>query len=77
MDRTTLFYRIKQGLRSRNFFFRFGSRSVFDFQKVSAPAPALAPEPAPAPATALELPVFTDFYVKKDIFHVFNERKST
>jgi hypothetical protein len=47
-------------------FFRSGS----DFQKVSAPAPALAP------ATALELPVITD-YVKKDIFHVFNERKST
>jgi hypothetical protein len=47
-------------------FFRSGS----DFQKVSAPAPAPAPapEPAPAPATALELPVVTDFVLKRTFF---------
>jgi hypothetical protein len=43
-------------LWSRNFFFRSGS----DFQKVSAPEPA--------PATALELPVFTDFMLKRTFF---------
>ncbi len=50
-------------------FFRSGS----DFQKVMAPAPA----PAPAPATALETTCYHRFYVKKDIFHVFNETEST
>jgi hypothetical protein len=36
----------------------------------------LAPAPAPAPATALELPVFTDFMLKRiPIFHVYNEKK--
>jgi hypothetical protein len=41
-------------------FFHSGS----DFQKVSAPAPA------PEPATALELPVVTDFMLKR-IFFMF------
>jgi hypothetical protein len=42
------------------FFFRSGSGS--DFQKVSAR------ELAPAPATALELPVITDFMLKRTFF---------
>jgi hypothetical protein len=51
-------------LRSRNYFFRSGSGS--DFQKV--------PAPEPAPATALELPVFTDFMLKR-IFFMFLMKK--
>jgi hypothetical protein len=55
----------RQGCGAETIFFRSGS----DFQKVSAPAPALAP--------ALGTTCYHRFYVKKDIFHVFNERKST
>jgi hypothetical protein len=45
---------------AKTIFFRSGS----DFQKVSA----LAPAPEPAPATALELPVITDFMLKRTFF---------
>jgi hypothetical protein len=56
---------IYQGCGAETIFFRSGS----DFQKVSAPAPE------PAPATALELPVFTDFMVKR-IFFMFLIKKN-
>jgi hypothetical protein len=54
------FWRFVQGCGAETIFFRSGSGS--DFQKVSAPPPA------PAPATALELPVITDFMLKRTFF---------
>jgi hypothetical protein len=53
---------IMQGCGAETIFFRSGS----DFQKV--------PAPEPAPATALELPVFTDFMLKR-IFFMFLMKK--
>jgi hypothetical protein len=47
-----------QGCGAETIFFRSGS----DFQKASAPAPE------PGPATALELPVITDFILKRTFF---------
>jgi hypothetical protein len=54
---------LQQGCGAETIFFRSGS----DFQKV--------PAPEPAPATALELPVFTDFMLKR-IFFMFLMKKN-
>jgi hypothetical protein len=57
-------------------FFRSGSGSSSDFQKVSALASAPAPEPPPAPTCSFVSTFYHRFHVKKWIFHVFYDRIS-